>query len=121
MRGHTGGVCVCLFGQMTAQTAVACLFNRSAILGSAHSPCNELIISMSASITPPSPQRSISVTCDPPHPIILTLSLLPLLFSNRVSMRMLNLERNDTCRGDKRQKNKQKASRTKTEGTQAAD
>lgn len=42
-----------------------------------------------------SPNHSISLTSRSLS-VILTLSLSPLLFSNLVSMRMLNLERNDT-------------------------
>lgn len=45
--------------------------------------------------SPPFPNHSISLTYRSLS-IILTLSLSPLLFSNLVSIRMLNLERNDT-------------------------
>lgn len=47
------------------------------------------------SLPPPFPNHSISLTYRSLS-IILTLSLSPLLFSNLVSIRMLNLERNDT-------------------------
>lgn len=93
--------------------AVACLVNRSANTAS----CALLIfLIMGTSIwwtfslcctensnfnlspcpcPPPIPNHSISLTYRSLS-IILTLSLLPLLFSNLVSIRMLNLGRNDT-------------------------
>lgn len=70
---------------------------------------------------PPFPNHSISLTYRSLS-IILTLSLSPLLFSNLVSIRMLNLERNDTY-GVTKGKNGggKKGLRPEIEWRQAAD